>query len=138
MHENIPFLDVGATYRELRADLDKAIISVLESGWYLLGEELAAFEQEFAAYTETKHCVGLANGLEGLTLSLKALGVQAGDEVIVAISAIAGQWAGVAGVRHRHGAVEVRVDSHATSAPQRDFVPVTALCAPCFVCLTRG
>lgn len=106
MDEKVPFLDVGATYRELKADLDKAIIRVLESGWYLLGGELEAFEREYAAYTESKHCVGVANGLEGLTLSLKALGVQAGDEVIVPSNTYIATWLAVSYV----GAIPVPVE----------------------------
>jgi len=80
---NIPFLDLRAGYLDLKPEIDEAVARVLDSGWYLLGAELAAFESEFASYTESVHCVGVANGLEGLVLSLKALGVGSGDEVVV-------------------------------------------------------
>jgi len=79
---------------------------VLESGWYLLGAELANFEGEFAAYTESTHCVGVANGLEGLVLSLKALGVQPGDEVIVPTNTYIATWLAVSYV----GATAVPVE----------------------------
>lgn len=80
----IPFLDVGAAYRELKPAIDSAVARVLESGWYIGGPEVAAFEQEFAAYCGAGHCTGVGNGLDALYLTLRALGVAAGDEVIVA------------------------------------------------------
>ena len=68
---------------------------VLDSGWYLLGEEIAAFEREFAAYTETEHCVGVGNGLDALHLSLRAQGVGPGDEVIVPSNTYVATWLAV-------------------------------------------
>ena len=64
----IPFPDLKATYLELRDELDAAYRRVMESGWYLLGAELEAFEAEFAAYCGSRHCIGVANGLEALHL----------------------------------------------------------------------
>lgn len=61
---------------------DKAI-EVLRSGWYVLGKEVTAFEKEFAEYVGSDFCVGVANGLDALTLAFRALGIGAGDEVIV-------------------------------------------------------
>ena len=61
---------------------DKAL-EVLRSGWYILGHELEAFEQEFASYTGAKHCVGLASGLDALWIAFRVLGIGEGDEVIV-------------------------------------------------------
>ena len=78
----VPFLDLRAGYLELQPEFDAAMARVMDSGWYLLGEELQAFEAEYAAFTGTGHCVGLANGLEALVLALKALGVGPGDEVV--------------------------------------------------------
>lgn len=95
MDEKIPFLDVGATYRELKSELDAAVSRVLESGWYLLGKELETFEAEYASYTESSHCVGLANGLEGLGLALRALRVGPGDEVIVPANTYIATWLAV-------------------------------------------
>lgn len=62
---------------------DKAALSVLESGWYITGNELKRFEADYARYIGVKHCVGLANGLDALWIGMKLLGIQAGDEVIV-------------------------------------------------------
>jgi dTDP-4-amino-4,6-dideoxygalactose transaminase len=91
----VPFLDVGVTYRELREEIDQAIGRVLESGWYLLGKELTSFEQEFAEYTGAKYCVGLANGLDALHLGLRAMGIGPGDEVIVPSNTYIATWLGV-------------------------------------------
>ena len=73
---------------ELHSDeYEKKAIEVLRSGWYILGKEVAAFEEEFAAYTGAKHCVGLASGLDALWMSFRVLGIGNGDEVIVCSNA---------------------------------------------------
>ena len=61
----VPFLVLGPQVAELRAEIDAATARVLDSGWYLLGKELTAFEGDWAAYCGAKHCVGLANGPSG-------------------------------------------------------------------------
>lgn len=79
----VPILDLKPAYDELRSELDAAYHRVMESGWVLLGKELEAFEAEYAASVGVKHCIGVANGLEAMQLVLMALGIGAGDEVIV-------------------------------------------------------
>jgi dTDP-4-amino-4,6-dideoxygalactose transaminase len=83
----IPFLDLLSINAREREALIAAFTRVLDSGWYIMGKELEAFEQEYAAYCGTRHCIGVGNGLDALTLTLRAwleLGVFApGDEVIV-------------------------------------------------------
>lgn len=83
----INFLDLKAINNQYQLELKDACARVIDSGWYIMGSELAAFEQEFAAYCGTKHAIGVANGLDALILTLrswKELGkLQAGDEVIV-------------------------------------------------------
>ena len=64
-------------------EFENKAIDVLRSGWYVLGKEVTAFEEEFARYTGAKHCVGLANGLDALWIAFRILGIGAGDEVIV-------------------------------------------------------
>ena len=64
-------------------EFEKKAIDILRSGWYVLGNELKSFEEEFAAYTHSKHCVGLASGLDALWIAFRVLGIGAGDEVIV-------------------------------------------------------
>jgi dTDP-4-amino-4,6-dideoxygalactose transaminase len=75
----IPFLDLSAAYRELKPQIDDAVARVLQSGWYILGPEVEAFEAEWAAYCGTSFAVGLANGLDALTLALRALDIGPGD-----------------------------------------------------------
>jgi dTDP-4-amino-4,6-dideoxygalactose transaminase len=91
----IPFLDVRATYLELKREIDGAIRRICESGWYILGPEVEAFETEFAAYCEAKFAVGVANGLDALQLALHALGVAPGDEVIVPSNTYIATWLAV-------------------------------------------
>ena len=102
----IPFLELGASYRELKPEIDAAVSRVLESGWYILGPEVEAFETEWAAYCEAKHAVGLANGLDALTLALRALDIGPGDEVIVPSNTYIATWLAVSGV----GATPVPVE----------------------------
>ncbi|HEX2780576.1 MAG TPA: DegT/DnrJ/EryC1/StrS family aminotransferase, partial [Gemmatimonadaceae bacterium] len=83
MSRGVPFLDLRAAHRELAESIDAALLRVAAGGWYLLGEELRAFESAFAGYVGTRHCIGVANGLDALYLSLIGAGVGAGDEVIV-------------------------------------------------------
>ena len=80
----VPFLDLGAATRELRSEIGAAGQRVIDSGWYVGGPELGAFEQDYAAYCQADHCVGVGNGLDALTLALRAMDVGPGDEVIVA------------------------------------------------------
>ena len=94
----IPFLDLGAAYRELKPEIDAAVSRVLESGWYILGPEVEAFETEWAAYCEAKHAVGLANGLDALTLALRALDIGPGDEVIVPSNTYIATWLAITGI----------------------------------------
>ena len=91
----IPFLDLKSTYTELKSDFDAAYRRVMESGWYLLGNELEAFESEFAAYCGTKYCVGVGNGLEALELLLRAYDIGPGDEVIVPSNTYIATWLAV-------------------------------------------
>jgi dTDP-4-amino-4,6-dideoxygalactose transaminase len=91
----VPFLDVGATYVALKDELDAAVSRVLSSGWYLLGAEIAAFEEEFAAHVGVKHCIGVGNGLDALHLALRAMNVGSGDEVIVPSNTYIATWLAV-------------------------------------------
>jgi len=91
----IPFLDVRAANLELRADIDAAIARVIDSGHYILGPEVEAFEREFASYSEAVHCVGVGNGLEALRLALLAMDVGPGDEVIVPSHTYIATWLAV-------------------------------------------
>lgn len=91
----IPFLDLKAPYIELKAELDQAYRQVMESGWYILGREVEAFEQEFAAYCGVEHCIGVGNGLDALHLILRAMDIGPGDEVIVPSNTYIASWLAV-------------------------------------------
>jgi dTDP-4-amino-4,6-dideoxygalactose transaminase len=78
----ILFNDFVSEYRATQTEIDQAIGKVLERGWYILGEELRQFEIELANYLGVKFCAGVASGTDALTISLMALDVGAGDEVI--------------------------------------------------------
>lgn len=95
MGQVVPFLDLRSAYLELKTEIDAAIARVLDSGWYILGPEVEAFEQEYAKYCQAKHCVGLADGLDALHLALKAMGVGPGDEVIVPSNTYIATWLAV-------------------------------------------
>src|SRR3982750_1361767 len=94
----IPFLDMKAVYAELKPELDAAYARVMESGWFVLGKEVDAFEQEYAAFCGTRHCVGLGNGLEALELTLRAWDLGPGDEVIVPSNTYIATWLAVSAV----------------------------------------
>ncbi|HEX5732535.1 MAG TPA: DegT/DnrJ/EryC1/StrS family aminotransferase [Blastocatellia bacterium] len=91
----VPFLDLRQAYLEIKAELDEAYLRVMNSGWYILGEEARAFEQEFAAYCGTKHCVGVGNCLDALHMILRAYDVGDGDEVIVPANTYIATWLAV-------------------------------------------
>ncbi|MFZ3071583.1 MAG: DegT/DnrJ/EryC1/StrS family aminotransferase [Anaerolineaceae bacterium] len=92
---NIPFLDLKPTYQELKSELDAAYQRVMESGWYILGEEVERFEQDFAEYCGVQYCIGVGNGLEALHIILRAYEIGPGDEVIVPANTYIATWLAV-------------------------------------------
>ncbi|MGE3818057.1 MAG: DegT/DnrJ/EryC1/StrS family aminotransferase [Isosphaeraceae bacterium] len=78
----VPFLDLARQYASLREEIDEAVARVLSRGWYVLGEEVAAFEREFAAYCDVEHAVGVNSGTDAIHLALRAVGVRTGDGVV--------------------------------------------------------
>lgn len=109
---NIPFLELRPGYLELKDEFDAAWQRVMDSGWYLLGAELAAFESEYAAYCGAKHCIGVASGLDALHLALRARGIGPGDEVIVPSHTFIATWLAVTFA----GAVPVPVEPDPATA----------------------
>jgi dTDP-4-amino-4,6-dideoxygalactose transaminase len=91
----ILFQDLKASYLELQEELDEAYKRVMNSGWYLLGEELIAFEEEFARYCGVKYCIGVGNGLEALELILRGYDIGQNDEVIVPANTYIATWLAV-------------------------------------------
>ena len=91
----VPFLELKPTYLELKDEFDAAYHRVMDSGWYLLGLELEAFESEFAQYCGVKHCLGVGNGLDAIHLILRGYDIGPGDEVIVPSHTFIATWLGV-------------------------------------------
>ena len=108
----IPFLDLRLATEELRPEIGQAIARVLTSGCYILGAEVEAFENEFAAHCGARHCVGVASGLDALTLLLRALGIGAGDEVIVPSNTYIATWLAVSAVGARVVPIEPDVATY--------------------------
>ena len=128
----IPFLDVGASYRELKLEIDAAIQRTLDSGWFILGPEVEAFEAEWADYCEAEHAVGVANGLEALTLALRALDVGPGDEVIVPSNTYIATWLAVTALGARPVPVEPDPDTYNIAAQRisEAITPATKVLLP--------
>ena len=103
---NIPLVDLVGQYEQLREDLSPAIEKVLARAHFILGGEVAQFEEEFAAFCEADHCVGVASGSDALHLALRALGVGPGHEVIT----VANTFAATAFAIAYTGATPVFVD----------------------------
>lgn len=102
----VPFLDLHAAYVEIKDEIDTSIARVLDSGSYILGDEVEQFEREYAAYCQTAHAIGVANGLDALHLALLAMGVGPGDEVIVPSNTYIATWLAVS----HCGAIPVPVE----------------------------
>jgi dTDP-4-amino-4,6-dideoxygalactose transaminase len=113
----VPFGDLRRQSAALRAELDAAVSRVIASGWYILGREVAAFEEEFAAYCGAAHCVGVASGAEALYLALAALDVGPGAEVITVANACMYQVAAILQTGARPVLVDVNPATH-TMDPQ--------------------
>jgi len=105
----VPFVDFKAAIVAMRQDMSTACDNVVAGGNLILGSELAAFEEEFAAFCDSRFCIGVANGLEAISLSLRALGIESGDEVIVPSQTFVATWLAVSHV----GATPVEVDVEA-------------------------
>ncbi|MCD4510015.1 DegT/DnrJ/EryC1/StrS family aminotransferase [Brucella pseudogrignonensis] len=106
---NVPFVDFKTALHAMRNDMSTACDNVAAGGNLILGSELSAFEKEFADYSDASFCVGVANGLEAISLSLRALGIGPGDEVIVPSQTFVATWLAVSHV----GAVPLEVDVEA-------------------------
>lgn len=88
----VPFLSFAPQHGPIRQQVLDAMARVYDSNWYIMGQALTTFEQQYAAFNHTKHCIGVANGLDALHLALRALNVGAGDEVIVPSNTYIATW----------------------------------------------
>jgi len=107
----VPFYDLAALHATIRDELDGAWARVADRGWFIMGGELEAFESEWAAYTGATHAVGVGNGLDALILSLRAMGIGPGDEVLVPGVTFLATWLAVSAV----GATPVPVEPDETT-----------------------
>src|SRR6266849_4179284 len=105
-----PFLDISLATAEVREEVDEAIARVLDSGCYILGPEVEMFESAFAEYCGARHCIGVASGLDALTLVLRGLDIGEGDEVIVPSNTYIATWLAVSAAGAR--LVPVEPDPH--------------------------
>jgi len=109
---HIPVIDLKRQYRAIQAEIDRAVRRVVESGYYMGGPEVAAFEQEWAAYCGAKHCVAVGSGTAALNLTLKALGVGAGDEVVTVAYTLSATLDAIADTGARPVLVDVDPDTY--------------------------
>ena len=107
----IPFYSLEHQHRQIRKEMDEIFGQIVNKNWFVLGEDLRAFEKEFAAYHHSKYCVGVGNGFDAIFLSLKALGIGDGDEVIVPAHTYIATWLAVS----RTGAIPIPVDADSSS-----------------------
>ena len=106
----VPAYDVVRAHAPYRVALAAATEAVLDSGQLIMGPHLDQFEEAFARYCGTSHCIGVANGLDALALALKALGIGEGDEVLVPAFTFIATWFSVLQAGARPVAVDVRLD----------------------------
>lgn len=106
MFMKIPMLDLVSQYRSIKAEIDQAILGVLDSGAYIMGPQVKEFEDNMSSFLGAKHSIGVASGSDALLLTLDALGVEKGDKVVVP----AFTFFATAGAVHRLGAIPVFVD----------------------------
>ena len=104
----VPFLDLKASFSEIQENLEGAILKSVRTGTYIGGNDLSSFELDFRTFVESDYCVGVANGLDALVLSLKVLGVGPGDEIIVPSNTFIATWLAVS----QCGAIVVPVEPH--------------------------
>jgi dTDP-4-amino-4,6-dideoxygalactose transaminase len=112
----VPFLSFLPQHNPIRSEVLGAIADVYDKQWYVLGEQVKAFEAEYSTFNQVAHTIGVANGLDALHLALLALDVQPGDEVIVPSNTYIATWLAVSYV----GGVPVPVEQtriHITLTP---------------------
>ncbi len=102
----VRFLELKPLHAKIRNELHAASQRVIDSGWYILGPEVEAFEDEFSAFCQSDYAIGVGSGLNALTLALKAVGVESGDEVLVPSHTFIGTWLAVSEM----GAIPVPIE----------------------------
>lgn len=108
----IPFLDLKKINQTYEQGLSEKLRSVIDSGWFIMGQQLNTFEKNYAHFNDTKHCIGVGNGLDALILSLKALNIGPGDEVIVPSNTYIASWLAVSYTGATIVPVEPNIDTY--------------------------
>jgi dTDP-4-amino-4,6-dideoxygalactose transaminase len=103
----VPFLDLATPHADIRDEIAAALARVVDSGWFVLGPEVSAFEREWADWLGAAHAVGVGNGLDAIELALRAVGVGPGDDVVVPANTYIATWLAVT----RTGATVVPVEA---------------------------
>jgi len=121
----VPFLDLKRAHVPILDALHKAAIDVIDSGYYVLGPQVEAFEQEYAAFNNTKFSIGVSNGLDALVIALKSLGITKGDEVIVPSNTYIASWLAISATGARIVPVEPN-ELTANLDPSKVFKAITS------------
>ncbi len=108
----IPYLSFEKINADVRSELTPAFEKFIDSKWYILGESVKSFEESYALFNKTRHCIGVANGLDALILSLKALNIGPGDEVIVPSNTYIATWLAVSSIGAKPIPVEPRINTY--------------------------
>jgi dTDP-4-amino-4,6-dideoxygalactose transaminase len=108
----VPFLDLKNVNARYRKEFSAVLDVIIDKGWFVMGQEVAEFEKEFAAYCQSDYCVGVANGLDALFVSLKMLGIGKGDEVIVPSNTYIASWLAVSMTGATPVPVEPRIETY--------------------------
>jgi dTDP-4-amino-4,6-dideoxygalactose transaminase len=112
----IPYLSFNKINADVKAELTPAFEKFIDSNWYILGTQVKEFETAYANYNNSKHCIGVANGLDALIISLKALNIGKGDEVIVPSNTYIATWLAVSYVGATPIPVEPQIDTYNINA----------------------
>ncbi|NBF09325.1 DegT/DnrJ/EryC1/StrS family aminotransferase [Pseudomonas sp. Fl4BN1] len=128
----VPFLDLKLVNDVTKSEMSTAFNRVIESGWYIQGKELEAFESEFSAYCKTEYCIGVGTGLDAIHLLLVAYGIGPGDEVIVPSNTFIATWLAVSRTGATPVAVEPDLQTYNISAESIEaaITPSTAAIIP--------
>ena len=108
----IPFLNLKQLNEPFENDFENAYRRFIQSGWYILGESLSEFEKEYSDFNNVQHTIGVANGLDALILSLKALNIGTGDEVIVPSNTYIASWLAISYLGAKCVPVEPRIETY--------------------------
>lgn len=109
---NVPFLNLNAEYQEIKQEMQDAFNQVMDTSTYILGPQLASFENLFASYCDVKHAIGVGNGLDALILILRGMNIGPGDEVIVPSHTFIATWLAVSYSGATPVPVEVNSDTY--------------------------